>query len=74
MQPTEQNLIDYLKDEFKRHPEVRLSVSVENGVAGVSVRTKARTYFFPFEWSPGNGFREVQSLVKQIMEILPDRG
>ena len=71
MQPSEQYLIEYLKDEFKRYPEIRLSVSAEDGVRGVSVRTKARTYFFPFEWSPGRGFREVQDLVRQIMEALP---
>lgn len=66
----EQYLIDYLNEEFRRHPEVRIRVWREDHEEGVSVKTAAREYFFPFEWTERGHFKKIQEQVRQIQEIL----
>lgn len=45
-----QYLLDYLKDEFRKYPEVRLRFMLESHEDGVMAKTAAREYFFPTEW------------------------
>ena len=66
----EQYLIDYLAEEFRRSPRVRMRVMREDGESGVSVKTEAREYFFPFEWSEKGRFKEIQEQVKRIQDVL----
>ena len=71
MTPAEQYLIEYLQEEFSRLPQFRIVVKKQDGEPGVSVRSESREWFFPFEWSSGQGFKQVHRLVNQIREILP---
>lgn len=69
MTPAEEYLLDYLKEEFSRFPEIRVDIRKEEGELGVMVRSESRQWFFPFEWSTGQGFKNVHKLVGQIREL-----
>lgn len=71
MTPAEEYLLEYLQEEFSRFPEIRVGVRREDGEFGVLVRSESRQWFFPFEWSTGEGFKRVHWQVNQIREILP---
>ena len=68
MTDAQQYLLDYLIEEFQRHPNVRVRVVPRSENEGVTVRTEAREYFFPFEWAILNSFVEVDRLVRRIKE------
>lgn len=73
-------LLEYLRDEFRRYPEVRLRILPTARVPsaeradGVTAKTESREYFFETSWMLGKRFAEIQSLVRAIKEVLPDRG
>lgn len=66
----EQYMLDYLTEEFSKQPEVRIREVVEDNERGVSVKTEAREYFFPFSWSESVPFREVYAQVQRIKDAL----
>jgi hypothetical protein len=70
MQPNEQYLFEYLEEEFSRYPGMRVQTRKEDGEWGVVVRSESRQWFFPFEWSSGQGFKKVHAQVNQIIEII----
>lgn len=70
MTPAEEYLLDYLKEEFSRFPEIRVDIRKEDGEFGVMVRSESRQWFFPYEWSSGPGFKKVHQQVAQIRELL----
>lgn len=65
-----QYLVDYLTEEFSRHPMVRVRVVPHSEEWGVTVRTEAREYFFPFEWAESRDFAQVVALVQQIKDVI----
>lgn len=69
--PEEVYLVDYLKEEFRRRPEIRVRQMTHEGEEGVMVRTDAREYFFPFAWMRGGRFSEVIDQVRKIKRALP---
>jgi hypothetical protein len=73
MTPAEQYLLDYLIDEFRKNPEVRIKAFDENQERGVIVRTEAREYFFPYAWMEKNQFSRVQKQVQKIREVVPEQ-
>jgi hypothetical protein len=79
MKPTieQQYLLDYLAEEFRCYPEVRIRMvpyqSGEPEEFGIEVKTESREYFFYFHWLDGRRFGEVTKLVTRIKEALPDR-
>ncbi len=71
MTVAEQYLIDYLKEEFRRHPAARIRVQKEDGEIGVTVKIGSREYFFPFEWSESGRFAKIREQVGRILEVFP---
>lgn len=71
MEPSEQYLMDYLAEEFREHPRVRIRSMLEDNERGISVKTESRTYFFPYEWTAKGQFKKVQDLVRIIKEVHP---
>lgn len=69
-----QYLLDYLKDEFRKHPEVRLHFMLESHKDGVMAKTAAREYFFPTEWIQKMNLERIQAEVRRLKDALPDRG
>ena len=69
-----QYLLDYLRDEFKKHPEVRFRMMVEMNEDGVMARTEARETFFPTEWMQEMRQDLIQNQIKFLKRSLPDRG
>ncbi len=73
-------LLEYLRDEFKRFPEVRLRILPAAVIPsadrqdGISAKTESREYFFETQWMAGSRFSEIQALVRKIKDALPDRG
>lgn len=72
MEASEQYLLEYLREEFRRHPEVRIRIISEDHEPGVSLKTSAREYFFPLEWAHQQDFKNVTQLVKEIRIALKD--
>lgn len=70
MNPRHQYLLDYLEEEFRRNPEIRVRVVPQEHEDGVLVRTESREYFFPFEWADEPGWPRVHAEVRKIREIL----
>jgi len=80
--PQRQYLLDYLAEEFREFPDVRVRQAPSkryegpDGSAevadspGVFVRTEAREYFFPYEWAEPGQFSEVARLVRVIKDVL----
>lgn len=64
-----QYLIDYLEEEFRRDPYVRVRVVPMTEDNGVMVRTETREYFFPFAWAEQRQFGEVEALVRKIKDV-----
>jgi hypothetical protein len=69
-----QYLLDFLKDEFRKYPEVRLRFIREYQEDGVLAKTDAREYFFPTEWMVGMDLKLIQGEVRRLKEAFPDRG
>lgn len=69
MNETRQYLLDYLAEEFSRDPDVRVRIVPASDDYGVTVRTEAREFFFPFEWAESKMFDKVEALVRHIKEI-----
>lgn len=65
-----QYLLDYLQEEFSRTPDIRVRVVPHKDDTGVTVRTEAREYFFPFEWAETGTFGKVEELVGRIKNLL----
>ena len=68
-----QYLVDYLEEEFRRHPQIRVrrlpaDENPEN--EGVPVKSESREYFFPFEWALPGRFGRVEALVRKIKEVI----
>lgn len=72
MEASEQYLIDYLREEFSRFPDVRVRVFLEDHEPGISVKTSSREYFFPMEWAHRQDFESIGGLVKEIRVGLKD--
>jgi hypothetical protein len=70
----QQYLLDYLREEFRKYPEVRLRVLREADEEGVMAKTESREYFFPTEWVRGKRFDLVAAEIRRMREGLPDRG
>jgi hypothetical protein len=70
---TRQYLLDYLVDEFRSYPEVRIRNLPHDKDTGVTVRTEAREYFFEFDWVEGMQLDQVEKLVRSIKDVLPPR-
>jgi hypothetical protein len=68
--PEVQYLYDWLRDEFRRHPEVMIRIRPAQEADGVSVRTPAREYFFETEWVREKRFDRVSGLASQILDLL----
>jgi hypothetical protein len=66
MDISEQYLMDYLREEFRRHPEVRIRPILEEHEPGISLKTSSREYFFPLEWAHRQDFNSVRELIKQV--------
>jgi hypothetical protein len=62
-----------LKEEFLRHPEVRLRLAQDSHLDGVTAKTEAREYFFPTEWVQTMRLDQVRAEVERIKAILPGR-
>jgi len=62
----EEYLYEYLQEEFRKFSQVRIQIRKEDGERGVMVRTESRQWFFPFDWSSGQGFKKVHQQVSQI--------
>lgn len=69
-----QYLLDYLRDEFRRFPEVRLRLIVESQEDGVLAKTESRETFFPTEWMQKMRQDLIAEEVKHLKRGLPDRG
>lgn len=69
-----QYLLDFLKDEFRRHPEVRFRFMLEDHEDGVMAKTEAREYFFPTEWMQRMDLQRIKGEIRRMKEALPDRG
>jgi hypothetical protein len=73
-------LLEYLRDEFRRYPEVRLRILPAAAIPsaesrdGVTAKTESREYFFETRWMQGKRFSEISKLVRAIKDVLPDRG
>lgn len=72
MEASEQYLIDYLREEFSRNPEVRIRKISEDHEPGISIKTAQREYFFPMEWAHRQDFKSVKELVKEVRRGLKD--
>jgi vancomycin resistance protein YoaR len=72
MEASEQYLVEYLREEFRRHPEVRIRVILEDHEPGVSLKTASREYFFPLEWAHRQDFKSIGELVKEIRVALKE--
>ena len=70
MTPAEAYLFDYLQEEFSRFPEIRVGIRTEDGESGVLVRSESRQWFFPYDWSNGEGFKKIHEQVSKIRELL----
>jgi hypothetical protein len=66
----EDYLEDYLVEEFRNFPQIRIRRVPQDHVDGILVRSEAREYFFPFEWMGPGRFKEVQAQVKKILDLL----
>jgi hypothetical protein len=72
--PTEEYLLEFLQDEFRRYPEVRVRrPPYRDGSEGILVRTESREYFFEFRWLREKRFDEINRLVARIKDVLPAR-
>lgn len=69
---SEQYLMDYLREEFSRNPDVRIRKILEDREPGVSLKTSQREYFFPMEWAHHQDFKSVKELIKEIRRGLKD--
>jgi hypothetical protein len=69
-----QYLLDYLKDEFQRYPEVRLRLVPESQEDGVMAKTESREYFFPTHWVQTMQLDQVKKEVMRLKDALPYRG
>ena len=69
-----QYLLDYLNDEFRKYPEVRLRFVMESHEDGVMAKTAAREYFFPTEWMQKMHLDRIRAEVLRLKDALPDRG
>jgi hypothetical protein len=69
-----QYLLDYLKDEFHRYPEVRFRLIPESNEDGVLAKTETREYFFPTEWMQRMEMNRIKGEIRRMKEVLPDRG
>lgn len=67
-------LLEYLKDEFRRYPEVRIRQTPEDKEVGITVKTESRDYFFPVEWMRNKRFDQITKEIARIKVGLPDRG
>jgi hypothetical protein len=72
MEANEQYLVEYLREEFSRHPDVRIRIISEDHEVGVSLKTSSREYFFPLEWAHQQDFKQVRELVKEIRIAMKD--
>lgn len=69
-----QYLMDYLRDEFAKFPEVRFRFMLDSHEVGIMARTESREYFFPTSWAEQMQQSEITALVRRMKEALPDRG
>lgn len=72
MEAVVEYLVEYLREEFRRHPDIRVRVISEDHEPGISVKTSSREYFFPFEWAYKQDFKSVQAQVREIRDGLKD--
>ena len=69
-----QYLLDYLEDEFRKYPEVRIRrVPKSHQEDGVVVKTEAREYFFSTSWVIQMRMDRVKAEAQRIKEVLPER-
>lgn len=73
MKTSKQYLYDYLQDEFRKYPEVRVRIVPYQEEDGISVKTEAREYFFETAWAEASRFDRVNELVQRIKDVLPER-
>jgi hypothetical protein len=69
-----QYLLDYLKDEFRRFPEVRLRIMSEDQEDGIMAKTETREYFFPTEWMQKMKLDQIKAEISRLKDALPYRG
>ncbi len=69
-----QYLLEYLKDEFRKYPEVRLRLILADHEDGVVARTESREYFFPTEWMQNMQLSCIKDEVRRLKAVFPDRG
>lgn len=65
-----QYLMDFLKDEFGKYPEVRLRLVPENQEDGVMAKTETREYFFPTEWMAKMRMDLVKAEIRRLKDFL----
>jgi hypothetical protein len=68
-----QYLFDYLKDEFRGFPEVRLRFMLESHEDGVMAKTESREYFFPTDWMQKMDLASIKAEIRRMKEGLPQR-
>lgn len=81
-------LLNFLEDEFRDFPGVRVRLSPKAGTerspdlpqdydpesndlhlrSGVLVQTRRKEFYFPAEWSRGQDYGRIRSLVDEIRE------
>jgi hypothetical protein len=70
MEDPQQYLLDYLEEEFRNHPEVRVRRTPWQKNEGVMLRTEAREYFFPADWIAERRYDKVRELVREVKTAL----
>jgi hypothetical protein len=63
-------LFEYLKEEFKRYPSVRIRILPFSEGEGVNVKTEAREYFFETSWVEQKRFDVIDALILRVQEVL----
>lgn len=64
-----QYLLDYLREEFDRYPQVRLRIVPLTQDDGVSAKTETREYFFPTDWVRHRKWDQVRRLSEKIKDL-----
>ena len=68
-----QYLLDFLKDEFEKYPEVRLRIVPNYQEDGVIAKTESREYFFHTDWVRSMRLDLVREEARRIKEVLGER-
>ncbi len=67
-----QYLLDWVEDEFRRYPQVRIRLRPLQERDGVTVRTETREYFFETDWVRERRYDQMNRLAAQIQNLLDD--